>query len=80
MPTTKKISSKHLGRNKSKPQNEPRRTVPTRPRTKSKETALASEMAAYGITHVPVDYFHLGAFRYTHLNDALAQAKRIVQN
>ena len=80
MPTTKKVSSKRPGRNKSKSQNKPRPTVPTRQRTKSKETALARQMAAYGITHVPVDYFHIGAFRYTNLNDALAQAKRIVQN
>lgn len=36
----------------------------------------AAEMAQYGITRVPVDYFHLGGFRYTNLKDAVAQAKR----
>lgn len=34
------------------------------------------EMAKYGITCVPVDYFHCGDFRYTNLADAIAQAKR----
>jgi hypothetical protein len=35
------------------------------------------EMAKYGITRVPVDYFHFGDFRYTNLKDAIAQAKRL---
>lgn len=30
----------------------------------------------FGITRVPVDYFHYGKFRYTSLEDAVAQAKR----
>jgi hypothetical protein len=34
------------------------------------------EMAKYGITCVPVDYFHYASFRYTNLEDAVAQAKR----
>ncbi|MCJ9429651.1 hypothetical protein [Kordiimonas marina] len=34
-------------------------------------------MAQYGIKRVPVDYFHVGAFRYTSLADAVAQAKRM---
>ena len=33
-------------------------------------------MAKYGITRVPIDYFHYGGFRYTNLKDAVAQAKR----
>jgi hypothetical protein len=33
-------------------------------------------MATYGITCVPVDYFHFGEFRYTDLQNAVAQAKR----
>jgi len=37
---------------------------------------LAREMVAYGITRVPVDYYHFGVFRYTSLKDALAQAKK----
>lgn len=35
-----------------------------------------AEMARYGITRVPVDYFHYNGFRYTNLKDAVAQAKR----
>ena len=34
------------------------------------------QMARYGITRVPVDYFHFREFRYTSLADALAQAQR----
>ena len=33
------------------------------------------EMAALGITRVPVDYFHYNDYRYTNLKDALAQAR-----
>jgi hypothetical protein len=36
----------------------------------------AEAMAKYGITRVPVDYFHYKEFRYTNLDDAIAQAKR----
>ena len=36
----------------------------------------AEEMAKYGITRVPTDYFHYKEYRYTSLNDALAEAKR----
>ena len=34
------------------------------------------EIAKYGITRVPVDYFHYKQYRYTNLADAVAQAKR----
>jgi hypothetical protein len=34
------------------------------------------EMAKYGITRVPIDYFYYGGFRYTNLEDAVAEAKR----
>ena len=34
----------------------------------------AEAMAKYGITRVPVDYFHYKEFRYTNLDDAIAQA------
>jgi hypothetical protein len=34
------------------------------------------EMAKYGITRVPIDYFHYKEYRYTNLDDAIAQAKR----
>jgi hypothetical protein len=36
----------------------------------------ADQMATYGITRVPVDYFHVGEFRYSNLEDAVAEAKR----
>lgn len=42
--------------------------------TSSPQTA--EELAKYGITRVPVDYFYYGGFRYTNLDDAVAQAKR----
>lgn len=38
--------------------------------------AMEAEMVKYGITRVPVDYFHYRGFRYTNLSDAIAQAKR----
>ena len=34
------------------------------------------EMRKYGITRVPVDYFHYKEFRYTRLDEAVAEAKR----
>jgi hypothetical protein len=36
----------------------------------------ADEMARYGITCVPVDYFHYNGSRYASLANALAQARR----
>ena len=36
----------------------------------------AEEMVEYGITRVPKDYFHYKEYRYTSLDDAIAQAKR----
>ena len=44
------------------------------PATGSKD---AEDMAKHGITRIPVDYFHVGGFRYTNLSDAIAQAKRL---
>jgi len=37
---------------------------------------LKAEMNRHGITRVPVDYFHYRDFRYTSLEDAVAQARR----
>jgi hypothetical protein len=37
---------------------------------------IADLMATYGITRVPMDYFHVGKYRYSNLNDAIAEAKR----
>jgi hypothetical protein len=36
----------------------------------------AESMAQYGITRVRVDYFHYKGFRYTNLDDAIAEATR----
>jgi hypothetical protein len=36
----------------------------------------AEEMAKYGITRVPTDHFYYKEYRYTSLDDAIAQAKR----
>lgn len=48
--------------------------------TDSRELAATAEaaeaMAKYEIVRVPVDYFHVGEFRYTNLPDAIAEAKR----
>lgn len=37
---------------------------------------LTEEMEKYGITRYPIYHFRCGAFTYTNLNDAVAQAKR----
>ncbi|WIM12923.1 MAG: hypothetical protein OJF58_003886 [Enhydrobacter sp.] len=37
---------------------------------------IADQVAAYGITRVPVDYFHVGEFRYSNPEDAIAEARR----
>lgn len=39
--------------------------------------AQAAEMKRLGVRRVPVDTFHVGAFRYSNLADAIAQAERI---
>lgn len=33
-------------------------------------------MKRYGISRIPVDYFHYRQYRYTNLKDAIAQAER----
>jgi len=38
--------------------------------------AAVTEMVKLGITRRPIDSFCVGAFRYSNLNDAIAQAKR----
>lgn len=40
------------------------------------ETNSHDEMAKYGITRVSVDQYHYKQYRYTHLNEAIAQAER----
>ena len=39
-------------------------------------SADSDVMAEFGITRVPVTYFHYKNFRYTSLDEALAQARR----
>ena len=34
------------------------------------------DMAKHGITRSTVNYYHCGAYRYTNLKDAIAEAKR----
>ena len=36
----------------------------------------AEQMAKYGIKRVPKDYFVYNEYRYTNLDDAIAEAKR----
>ncbi len=36
----------------------------------------AAELAKYGIVRVPGDHFVYGDYRYTRLEDAIAEAKR----
>jgi hypothetical protein len=40
------------------------------------DLAAEQEMARLGIVRVPADYFRYRDFRYTNLQDALAQARR----
>lgn len=55
---------------------DPKTTEKTRAETSLMTTE--AEIAKYGITRSTVDYFHYRDFKYTNLNDALAQAKREV--
>ena len=40
------------------------------------DPATLEAMSRYGITNVPVDSFRYRGYRYTNLNDAVAQAER----
>lgn len=44
---------------------------------KADETENKGIMIKYGIANIPYDCFHIGGFKYTNLNDAIAQAKRL---
>jgi hypothetical protein len=44
--------------------------------TNSNNISDERQLEKYGIERVPVDYFHYREFRYTNVNDAIAQAKR----
>ena len=43
----------------------------------AKQTDLKALMMKNGITNVPIDCFHVGDYKYTNLEDAIAQAKRM---
>jgi len=49
---------------------------PTTTKDVRSDEADAEVAAGFGITRVPVEYFHYGEYRYTSLEDAIAQAKR----
>ena len=51
--------------------------TPTNHREASPSVAdeAAEDMAKHGITRVPTDYFYYKEYRYTNLDDAIAQAK-----
>ncbi|MHA6767404.1 hypothetical protein [Sphingobium ummariense] len=44
------------------------------------ETAVADQMARYGITRVPADQYRYKDYRYSKLSDAIAQARRDEQS
>lgn len=48
--------------------------------TETNRPTTEAEMAKYGITRSTVEYFHYRDFKYTNVNDALAQAKREEKN
>lgn len=75
----KEFSSAHSAPGKDGPVDKPKDPLnPEEPVTQPNKV-FAEEMARYGITRVPVDYYHYGVFRYTNLGDAVAQAKRAVR-
>ena len=39
--------------------------------------ATEEEMRKYGVRRSSVDCFHVGRYRYSDLNDAMAQARRV---
>jgi len=42
-----------------------------------RRSVSAALMVQYGMTRVPAETFHLGEWRYSNLDDAIAQARRI---
>jgi hypothetical protein len=60
----------------TQPGKTPAAAAADQPPAPQPKNTLAEDMAKYGITRVPVDYYHHGVFRYTSLKDALAQARR----
>jgi hypothetical protein len=79
MSSFKKFSSEHGVPTKDLVSDKPKDRLATDQLATQPKKALAKEMARYGITRVPADYYHYGAFRYTSLKDAIAEAKRASQ-
>jgi hypothetical protein len=79
MSSFKKFSKAHTAPAKDSPAEKPKDTPVSDKPAMPPNNALAKDMARYGITRVPVDYYHYGAFRYTSLKDAIAEAKRASQ-
>jgi hypothetical protein len=46
---------------------------------KSARTSEKGVLIKYGITNIPVDCFHVGGYKYSNLDDAIAQAKRMAE-
>ncbi len=44
---------------------------------KAEQTALKEVLIKYGISNIPVDCFHVDGYKYSNLEDAIAQAKRV---
>ncbi len=44
---------------------------------KAEDTVRKSTMIKNGITNTPIDCFHVGGYKYTNLNDAVAEAERL---
>ena len=76
MSSFKKSSSAYSGASTDTSSDKLKDTPKTDEPTPQPKKARAREMAKYGITRVPVDYFHYGKYRYTNLEDAVAEAKR----
>jgi len=77
MSSFKKFSSEHPGPAKPDKGDKPRQApAQEKPVKQPPKKALADSMIGYGITRVPVDYYHFQSYRYTNLDDAVAQAKR----
>lgn len=48
-------------------------------KSSSVDSRKANDEMTFGITRIPVDYYHYREFRYTNVDDAVAQAKREVE-
>jgi hypothetical protein len=49
---------------------------PIQPVIENPPAGFDDTLAKYGITHAHQDIFHYGGYRYTNLQDAVAEARR----